>query len=347
VPVRTWRSPVAAFTAVLLLAGCSAGGTAASSPMVLVVAGRQLDFVQELTNGFGAGVDKVGGVVYQVAGPQVVDSAAEWDTLQAYRDGRHGSVSLFTLAPELFADTLGQAAAAGTPLIALHSTPAPGSGVRLFIGNDNVKLGTMLGRAVARHLPAGSTGLVVLGASSPGVQVLDDRIDGVRRELKKSRPGLRIIGPFDTKLDPDANLQAWRTLQAANPHAVAFVGVGGADAHNLAVLHGARPGRVDGGVGADPAALAAAKTGTMVLASTEPYLQGELAGALQAQHARTGRALPEGWLVVPALLIDTTDADRIIARQASAESRSAWFQPQAEAMLRDPGHYLEPLDDAG
>jgi ribose transport system substrate-binding protein len=340
------RTPLTALVTLLTLAACGAEAPATAAPAVLLVAGRQLDFVQELETGFAYGVDAVGGVGRQEAGTTVVDSAAEWKMLQAYRDGRHGSLTVFTLAPELFADSLGQVAAAGTSLIALHSIPAPGSGVRLFVGNDNFLLGTMLGRAVAQHLPVAATGLVVLGSPSPGVQVLDDRIGGVRAELLKLRPGLQIIGPFDTKLDPAANRQAWRTLQAANPAALAFVGVGGADAHDLAALGGDRTGRVDGGVGTDPGALAAAKAGTMVLLSTEPYLQGRLAGSLQARYARTGRPLPQGWLVVPGLLVDTGNAGEIIARQESEETQAAWFKPQADTMLLDPAPYLKPLADA-
>ncbi|MET0426085.1 MAG: sugar ABC transporter substrate-binding protein [Actinoplanes sp.] len=343
--MNRWRGVVAAVLTLALLGGCETPD-ATPDGVVLLVAGRQLDFVQEIEIGFGRGVERIGGVQSVEVGPDVPDSAQELKAFQEYRDGRRGPISLFTLAPELFADSLGQAATAGTPLIALHSMPAPGSGVKLFIGNDNTLLGTMLGRAVAERLPAGAEGLVVLGAPTPGVLILNNRVEAARAELQRLRPGLTVIGPFDTKQDPVANLQAWRTLQAANPDALAFVGVGGADAHNLAVLHPVGSSRVDGGFGSDWVALSAAAAGTLVLVSTEPYLQGWLAGALQARSLRTGRPLPEGWLVVPGILVDSGNAAEIIARQRSTTTRAAWFADQATALLDDPDRYLRPLDEA-
>jgi ABC-type sugar transport system substrate-binding protein len=343
--VGTWRAPVAALAVVLLAAGCGASVTRTGGSAVLLVAGRKFDFVRDLAIGFSHGVESVGGVAHEELGPDDADNAREWKDLQAYRDGRHGSVSLFTLAPELFAGSLAQVSSAGTPLVALHSAPAQGSGVDLFVGNDNLEVGRRLAGAVARQIPAGSAGLVVLGSPSPGVRVLDDRITGARAELLRLRPRLQVIGPFDTKLDPAKNLQAWRDLEAASPQAIAFVGAGGADSHSLALL-AEKPGRVDGAVGADPQSLARAKIGRMVLVSTEPYLQGWLAGVLQARGSRTGDKLPAGWLVVPSLLVDAANAGEIATRQSSPAQRAAWFGPKADMILRDLGDYLRPMEEA-
>jgi ribose transport system substrate-binding protein len=344
--MRTWRRPVAALATGLVLAACGATAPATPAVAVLLVAGRQVDFVRELENGFVEGVERVGGVRHEMAGPDIVDSARELRAFQAYRDGRHGSVALFTFAPELFADSLGTAAANGTPLIALHSIPAPGSGVPLYVGNDNTAMGTTLGEAMAEHLPADLPGVVVLGSPSPGVTVLDYRVTGVRAALQRLRPRLTVVGPFDTKQDPAGNLQAWRTLQAANPDALAFVGVGGADAHSLALLRGPHTTRVDGGFGTDPRALDLTAGGAMVLLSTEPYLQGLVAGAIQARSSKAHRTLPTGWIAVPGLLINTANAEEIIARQQSAEARRAWFAPQVDALLDDPEKGLRPLGEA-
>ena len=84
----------------------------------------------------------------------------------------------------------------------------------------------------------------------------------------------------------------------------------------------------------------------MVLLSTEPYLQGLIAGAIQARSSKAHRALPTGWIAVDGLLINTANAEEIIARQQSAETRWAWFKPQAEALLNDPEKGLRPLDEA-
>lgn len=336
----------AALAVTLVLTGCSGGAPATPAPAVLVVAGRQVDFVSELSTGFTDGVNRVGGVGHSTTGPDIVDNVSELRTIQGYLDGGRGSITVFTFAPELFADSLGKAAAAGTPVIALHSVPAPGSGVPLYVGNDNHTLGTRLGEAMAERLPAGAEGEVIIGSPHPGVTVLDDRVGGVREALQRLRPGVTVVGPFDTKQAPGANLQAWRTLQAANPEALAFIGVGGADAHSLALLRDERTARVDGGFGTDPHALELTAAGRMVLLDTEPYLQGLLAGAIQARCAKDGAPLPDGWLPVPGLVVDAANAAEIIARQRTPASRQAWYAPRADELLDRLDDALRPLEDA-
>ncbi|SDT19670.1 substrate-binding domain-containing protein [Actinoplanes derwentensis] len=340
------RAGPAAFAAAFVLAACSGEAPSEPAPAVLVVAGRQVDFVRELATGFGEGVRRVPGVGQKIIGPETVDNAAEMRMIRGFLDGKHGSISLFTFAPELFADSLGKAAAAGTSLVGLHTIPAPGSRVPLFIGNDNLAIGTQLGEAMAHRIPAQTEGLVIIGSPYPGVVVLDQRASGVRAAVEKLRPDVTVLGPFDTKQDPAANKQAWKTLQEANPHALAFIGVGGADAHSLAELRDTHPTRIDGGVGTDPKALSVAGTGALVLVSTEPYLQGLLAGAIQARCAKDGDELPAGWLAVPGLVVDTVNVGEIVARQASDQARRAWFKPQADAILANLPDHLRPLVEA-
>ncbi|WP_239145201.1 sugar ABC transporter substrate-binding protein [Actinoplanes couchii] len=342
------RVASAAFSVALLLAACAAEAPtpSATDPAVLVVAGRQVDFVKELSAGFAEGVRRVPGIQHRTIGPDDVDNAAEMRMIRGFLDGKHGSVSLFTFAPELFADSLGKAVTAGTALVALHSIPAPGSRVPLYIGNDNLAIGTQLGEAMAHRIPAQTEGLVIIGSPYPGVTVLDERATGVRAAIERLRPDVTVLGPFDTKQDPGANRHAWSTLQEANPHALAFIGVGGADAHSLALLRTSVTTRIDGGVGTDPKALAMAARGPMVLVSTEPYLQGLLAGAIQARCAKDGDPLPTGWLPVPGIVVDTTNAAEITGRQSSEVARREWFRERANEILGDLPDTMRPLVDA-
>lgn len=340
------RAVLAAYPLALVLAACGDEPPAHPDPAVLIVAGRQVDFVHELSAGFTEGVARVPGVRSGTTGPEIVDNAAELRTIQDFLGGAYGSITLFTFAPELFADSLERAAQAGTPVVALHSIPAPGSRVPLYIGNDNAEIGTQLGRAVAQRIPADTGGTVIIGSPAPGVTVLDERASAVRAAVGRLRPRATVLGPFDTKQDPAANMRAWQTLRDANPGALAFVGVGGADAHSLALLDDPGTDRVDGGVGTDPAALTAAANGALVLVSTEPYLQGLLAGAIQARAGKDGDELPEGWLPVPGIVVDTANVQEIVARQQSPQSRQAWFRSQADTILDDLSDRLRPIEDA-
>ncbi|MFI5841626.1 substrate-binding domain-containing protein [Catenuloplanes sp. NPDC051500] len=323
-------------------AGCS--GSRRPGAVAFLVASRQFMFVQEMTLGFAHGVESVGGVAHSETGPGVADSTAE---LKAYRDveaAAPGGLSIFTLSPELFADSLGTTTATGLPVIAVHTPPAPGSGVSLFIGNDNYRLGEMLGEAVAGTLPADTGGVVVIGSPSPGVASLERRVAGVRDALHRLLPSAVVVGPFDTKQEPSANLRAWQTLRNANPDAIAYIGVGGRDVASIASLRAV--GREEwsaGAIGFDGKSLGLAQKGRMALVSTEPYLQGDVAGRLQALSAKTGRPLPVGWIQTPGLLIDSGNAAAVIGRQISQARRSEWYDDMADAIVRSPEQYLRPI----
>jgi ABC-type sugar transport system substrate-binding protein len=337
-----------ALLAVLLTmttAACS--GSPRPGAVAFLVASRQFTFVQEMTLGYAHGVESVGGVAHSESGPGVADSTAE---LKAYRDveaAAPGGLTIFTLSPELFADSLGTTTAAGLPVIAVHTPPAPGSGVSLFIGNDNYRLGEMLGEAVAGRLPANTGGVIVIGSPNPGVSSLDRRVAGVRDALHRLLPSAMVVGPFDTKQEPSANLRAWQTLRSANPDGIAFIGVGGRDVASIASLRAVgREEWAAGSIGFDDKSLGLAQEGRMVLVSTEPYLQGEVAGRLQALTSKTGRPLPIGWIQTPGLLIDSRNAAAVTGRQLSQARRDEWFDEMADAIVRSPEQYLRPISQA-
>ncbi|GAB7046157.1 sugar ABC transporter substrate-binding protein [Catenuloplanes indicus] len=326
-------------------AGCT--GDRRPGPVALLVASRQFGFVQEMTLGFAHGVETVGGVAHTVSGPGVADNTAELREFAKVEEKNPAGLSLFTLSPELFADSLGSTVARGTPVIAVHSPPSPGSGIRLFVGNDNYQLGAMLGDAVASRLPPSTGGVIVIGSVSPGIPSLDRRVAGVRETLQRRLPSAVVVGPFDTKQEPEANLRAWQTLRNANPDALAFVGISGRDVSSIASLREtSRDPWVAAAVGFDDKSLTLAKKGRMVLVSAETYLQGEVAGRLQALTAKTGRPLPIGWIQTPSLLIDSGNAAAVIGRQFSEQRRREWFDDTARTIVHSPEQFLRPLDDA-
>lgn len=70
----------------------------------------------------------------------------------------------------------------------------------------------------------------------PGVQVLDDRVDGVKEIVASEAPGITVEGPFDTTADPASNFSAWEALMQRYPDALAYIGVCDPDLPNLIKL---------------------------------------------------------------------------------------------------------------
>jgi ribose transport system substrate-binding protein len=300
-----------------------------------------------MTKGFGAGVERIGGVAHTESGPAVGDTTQQLTMFQDLRAHDRRGVSVFTLSPELLAGSLAAAQQGGMAVIAVHSPPAAGSGVRLYVGNDNYELGQMLADLIAAELPPSITGVAVLGASVPGAAALDQRTAGLRAELAVKRPGLRLLGPFDTKEDPAANHESWQVLVRANPDARAFLSVGDDDAGTVAALRERTGGTwLAGGFGLDGRSLRAVQAGDLMLVSPETFVQGAVAGQLQAAQARSGGKLPQGWIVVPGLAITTANVSQILARQSSAANRDSSTQEQVRDIVTHLAEYLRPLGSA-
>ena len=342
------KNRISALLVALLLAGpvaCSEREDGADdSPTVgFVVANKQLNYSQEMSLGFLSGVDRVGGVAHRVDGPNIVDGPRQLTLFRDMLPAARGGVAVSTLSPDLFTQPMAEAIGEGVPVIAVDSPVLPSAGVELFIGNDAYEIGRMLAGKVIERLPPGATGKIVLGTSSPGVAVLDRRAKGIRDEIKEKLPGVTVFGPFDTRQEVEANLEAWRTLAEVNSSALAFIGTGDADGWNLAELRREMDATwLAGAFDIDSRALAAVKAGDLLLVSPENFVKGAVAGRLQAEHAKSGKILPQGWLYVPGLAVDAGNVDAVLARQATITTRAEALAGQVEKILTDPA-YLRPL----
>jgi ribose transport system substrate-binding protein len=337
----------AAVTAVLAGASLAACSSAPVKPrsnrIAVVVAGTKQDFGAEMMGGFTAGAEQIGGVDVRATGTDLVDGPKQLEIFEGLTATHPGGITVFSLTPDLLAHAQAAAGEKGVPLIALDTPPSPSSNVTLLVANDNVELGRQLAATIAGQLPPASKGVIVVGTQSPGAQVLDERVEGMRDEFAKRLPGVTLLGPLDTKQDPGQNLQAWRLLVKGNQHALAFVGAG-EEAGSLVRVRRETKGKwLAGAVTAAPDALLAVKRGDLLTVSAEYRTEGMVAGRLQARHATTGERLPTGWIVVPGVPVTPENVDEVLARDASTASRDAWSRTMTERILGDPKTYLRPL----
>lgn len=334
----------------VLVSGCGTVAKSESLPHVGFVLKRTgASFAQEMTSGFHEGVGRVGGVSATATGPPGQDGHKEVALFRELTTSAPDGIAVATSEPALMAPSIGEALARHVPVVGVDMRLTASSRVRLHIGNDNHELGENLADEVIRRLPPDAKGTVVLGNTAPGLSGFDDRADGVRERFAERLPGVRVLGPFDTQRDDDANRDAWRRLVAANPGALAFMGTGDCDGVSLAALKTEnRSARwLVGGFGVDPRTLQAVKDGVMVATvSPEHYLKGAVAGWLLARLAAHGTALPEGWIETPGLTVTTANLDRVLRRQESERSRRDFFQPQIDSFVEDPASWVRPLEQA-
>jgi ABC-type sugar transport system substrate-binding protein len=177
---------------------------------------------------------------------------------------------------------------AGTPIVQFNGL---GVGVNApYVGEKSVESGRLLGKMVLDK-SGGKTakGDVIVGNCYPGFPVLENRQKGVLESLKKA-PGVKIVGPSDVKVDSAANFAAWQGLLAANPKALAMVGLCAPDVESIGKVNAAVPGSKTIGAGYDLTtgnlAALANKTAHISLGQT-PFIQGYLPVYVLVDSIRT------------------------------------------------------------
>lgn len=303
------------------------------------------NFAEEMSMGAQAAAQETGAHLVNVA-PPTPNGAQQVQEFQAALQTSKDGIALATLFPDLFVRPFKQAKSDGVPAIAVDAPPAAGSGVTLFIGNDNYALGVQLANALLPSMNKTSGGEVLIGTDTPGLPVLTARNQGFEDTVKKAIPGVTFAN-FNSTQEPSSNYSAWSSAVQAHPNALAYVGPGSLDAASLFQVE-KKTGKhlLVGADDLDPNALNGVAQGYVTaLVSPEHWLKGYLAISLLYQAKADGKALPTGWWDPGSLVVDKSNIAQIQARQKNAATRTAYFQKEVNEELADPSKYLKPLSD--
>jgi ABC-type sugar transport system substrate-binding protein len=305
------------------------------------------NFAQEMSLGAAAAA-KVDGISVTNTAPPNANGALQVQLFQAAIQNAKNGIALATLFPDLFIRPFKQAESAKIPTIAVDAPPATGSGVTLFIGNDNYALGVLLANALLPQIPATAKGEILIGTDTPGLIVLTLRNQGFQDTVHKARPNITFVN-FDSTQEPATNYAKWSAAVQSHPNALAYVGPGSQDAASMYQIE-KKTGKhyLVGADDLDPNALAGVQQGYVTaLVSPEHWLKGYIAVQLLADHAINGTPLPTGWWDPGALVVDKTNIAAIIARQKNNDARTAYFQAEVAAELANPSKYIKPLSALG
>jgi ABC-type sugar transport system substrate-binding protein len=282
-----------------------------------------------------------------VAPPNIDDEAAVklfQDLTRTAKDG----IGVMTLAPDLFTRPETQAVQAGIPVIAVDVEAPPSTGITTFVGNDNVQAGALLADEAIKHLPANATGTVIVGIDTPGVPTLVYRYQGIKQEFNHLLPNVQVLGPFDSKQEPQANYTTWTSLIKAHPNALAYLGVGDADNASLARIKQANHGTyLTAAFDLNDIGLQAVANGVnYALVDPEHFLKGYVAMRLLIEHALRGTAIPKGWWNPGSQLVTQANVATIIARQVSLSTKGAYYQPTIDKEFANPSAQIQPYSSA-
>jgi ABC-type sugar transport system substrate-binding protein len=329
-----------ALSALALGLGCASGQAEDKITIGFVTHAQGNPFVQQIVDGAQAAANDLG-VTLSTAAQSGGAPEGQFKLVQNFANS--GVQGVATSVPgESMAKGLNDIIDSGVPVAQFNllstAVKAP------YVGEKSVESGRILGKMVVEKLGGASAkGTVILGNCFPGFPVLENRAKGVEESLKVAKD-LKVLGPFDVKVSEVDNYNHWEQLYAANPDAVALVGLCAPDVASLGKLNAANGDKfVAGGYDMTPQNLKAIKDGhAYVTLGQSAFVQGYLPVALLVNAIKTKTALAPGFYNAGTQIVTAKSVDM-------ANGLPAVTFEQAEALAADPAataKYYKPWIDS-
>jgi ABC-type sugar transport system substrate-binding protein len=301
------RYRAAVVTAVVLVAWVSVARAADQTEIGFVTHAQGNPFIQQIVDGAQAAATDFG-ITLRVAQEAGGNSEGQLRAVQNFANS--GVAAVATSVPgESMAKGLNEVIGNGEPIVQYNLL---GASVRApYVGEKSVESGRILGRMVVEKLGgAGASGKVVIGNCFPGFPVLENRAKGVEESLKAA-PKLEVLGPFDVKVSAVENYNQWEQLYAANPDAIAMIGLCAPDVASLGKLNAANGDKfVAGGYDLTVENLAAIKNGhAYVTLGQSAFVQGYLPVALLVRAVKDKQPLPVGFFDSGTQIVTASSVD--------------------------------------
>jgi ABC-type sugar transport system substrate-binding protein len=285
------RHVVAALAATILLSSGSTVHAQSKMTIAFVTHSQGDPFIQQIIEGAQSAAADLG-VMLHVAQQSGSDPDGQLKLVQDIVNA--GAAGVATSVPgESMDRSLEDIIESGDPVVQYNlrgaNLKAP------YVGERSTESGRILGGMILAKLGGPSAkGKVILGNCFPGLMSLENRARGVEDALKIA-PGLTVLGPFDVKVSAVENYNHWEQLYAANPDAVALVGLCAPDIASLGKLNVANSDKfVAGGYDLTAPNLQAVKDGhAYVTLGQSAFVQGYLPVALIVHAIKTKKPLPD------------------------------------------------------
>jgi ABC-type sugar transport system substrate-binding protein len=284
-------------------------------------------FIQQIIDGAQAAANDLG-VTLKVAQQQGAAPDGQLKLVQNIVNAGAQGVAI-SVPGDSMAGSLNDIIASGVPIVQFNLLSAAVKAP--YVGEKSTQSGRILGKVIVDKVGgAGAKGKVIIGNCFPGLTVLENRARGVEESLKAA-PGIAILGPFDVKVSAVENYNHWEQLYAANPDAVALVGLCAPDVASLGKLNAANADKfVAGGYDLTAQNLQAIKDGhAYVTLGQSAFVQGYLPVALLVRAIRNKKPLEVGFYNAGTQTVTASSVDM-------ANNLPALTFPQLQATAADP-----------
>jgi ABC-type sugar transport system substrate-binding protein len=286
------------------------------------------------------------GVTLEVFGDASFDTATHQAFFEAALQRGFDGIAVVTLPGDQWITPIQEAVDAGVPLVGANVTGLE-TALKAWVGQDEYNSGVILGNEMLKQLDAAgiSEGKIAVGICSAAAKVLQDRDAGLRKAFEGS--SFEVLLAQEVLIPVPDNYGRWENIMAANPDAVAAIGLCSIDIPNLAQLKERTGGAwLIGGYDLDPPTLQAIKDGwAQVTVGQQEYLQGYLPVRMLAEHLINGTPLVEGWEETLTEVVTAENVDDYILRQTDDQVQYDYYQTYMAEHYAHLEKSARPYDD--
>lgn len=286
------------------------------------------------------------GVTLEVFGDASFDTPTHQAFFETALQREFDGIAVVTLPGDQWITPIQQAADAGVPLVGANVTGLE-TALTSWVGQDEYNSGVILGGELLTQFEAAGVteGKIAVGICSAAAKVLQDRDSGLRKAFEGS--SFEVLEAQEVLIPVPDNYGRWENVMAANPDAVAAVGLCSIDIPNLAQLKERTGGSwLIGGYDLDPPTLQAIKDGwAQVTVGQQEYLQGYLPVRMLAEHLIDGTPLVENWQETPTEVVTIDNVEDYVSRQTDNAVQYDYYQDYMAENFADLEASGRPYDD--
>ena len=339
------RNPIFASVAAFTLALAAPSAKAEDITIGFVTHAQGNPFVEQIVDGARAAAGDLGVILKVQESPGGSPEGQLKLSQGLVNAGAAGVAS--SMPGDGMAKGMNEIADSGVPVAQFNMLSKAMNGV--YVGEKSVQSGRILGKMIVEKLGGASAkGKVIIGNCFPGFPVLENRAKGVQESLKAA-PGLTVLGPFDVKVSAVDNYNHWEQLYAANPDAIAMIGLCAPDVASLGKLNAAQGDKfVAGGYDLTAENLAAIKGGhAYVSLGQSPFVQGYLPVVLLVEAIKAKKPTPtsfydSGTQVVTASSVEMGPGlpkvtfEELEKLAADPKATAEYYKPWTKTVLGSP-----------
>jgi ribose transport system substrate-binding protein len=295
-------------------------------------------------------------VQVRIAGPAQIDPGEEVKIFENESATLPDALIVAPMPPSLFVEPARKATDQGIPVAYLMTPPSPEISHALFVGQRDYDVGrraaNLIADLIVKKTPSGKpqelTGTILLANCVPGMENLDDRMQGVREALLERLPALKIPPEMNSENERGSTFALWQQAVQANPNALAFIGACENDSVSLAKIKEDDHRGFAMVVFDTPEAVRnSIKQGTIAAAVPPSHFTSAYMAVWTVGNALLkGAEVPQGWLETSIRVIDKNNVDAFSGASLPPQNLESFYQKDIDLLKTKSMNDLPPLTAA-